>query len=383
MTAGAGNRPIMTPHASGQLAGQAVDPALIEALRQFRSSAPTKIRVALATEFGRHYDRLVRTPEAALVATVLEQLLKDTELMVRQALAAMVATSRRLPNDAAARLAQDAIEVARPVLEQSPVLDDALLARIVRELALPYALAIARRQPLSAELSALMVAQGQLALLQMLLANPAAELADASIEQILASHGDDEIILAHVARRPVLPNAVVQRFVSQIGNELQWPLISGRRLKPKEQARLPTARTAHVFRGYPTGSEREQAVLAEAQASLTSGQLAPRAVLALLRDGKIGQMEAALAALAKVELRQVRLLLYDSDKRGLVALCVRAGFTTAEYVAFRMVLGLAEQAGDRRDREIVYSEDAMGFVKAQYERSMANPALLRGWFGQS
>jgi uncharacterized protein (DUF2336 family) len=259
------------------------------------------------------------------------------------------------------------------------MLDEALLTQVVGELALPYALAVARRRTLSTALSACVVERGDLVLLQVLLANHGAALDGTTIERILAEHGGDDRVLAQLARRPSLPDAVVERFVTDLGAELSWQLIKSRSVKPQEAHRLPSARTAHVHRGYAAGSEAEQRALAEAARLRVAGELTPRAVLTLLRDRAIGRMEAALAVLAGIELRRTRLLLYDSDKRGLVALCLRAGFTTAEYVAFRMVLGLAELAADRRDREVAYGADAMAFVKAQYEQARGDTELWRRW----
>ena len=79
---------------------------------------------------------------------VLDLLSKDHETAVRQALAEAVATARCLPRGAAIRLATDCIEVAHPILERSPVLDDDDLAVTGRSTA-HHALAIAGRERLS------------------------------------------------------------------------------------------------------------------------------------------------------------------------------------------------------------------------------------------
>ena len=71
--------------------------------------------------------------------------------------------------------------------------------------------------------------------------------------------------------------------------------------------------------------------------------------MAFLRDGEIARVEAGLALLADIDLPRVRQLLYGMDKRGLAALCARAGFGAPHYVALRMALDLAEQGVEGAD----------------------------------
>src|SRR5262245_48706449 len=101
---------------------------------------------ALAAKFGRQYDHLVEGDTRSLAEAVLELLVRDLEKNVRQALAEAVAASANLPHSVATRLARDDFEVARSILQCSPVLTDEDLSEIVRTHAMQYALAVAGRE---------------------------------------------------------------------------------------------------------------------------------------------------------------------------------------------------------------------------------------------
>ena len=115
----------------------------------------------------------------------------------------------------------------------------------------------------------------------------------------------------------------------------------------------------------------ERSIERELRRRLANGELGPDDVVAFLRNGEIGRVETGLMLLADIDLTRTRQLLYGMDKRGLVALCVRAGFGTPHYIAFRMTLDLAEQGLKGSAAETSYSDDRLRFIQDQYERIRA------------
>ena len=98
-----------------------------------------------------------------------------------------------------------------------------------------------------------------------------------------------------------------------------------------------------------------------------------------MRNGEIGRVEASFVLLAGTDLARVRQLLYGMDKRGLAAMCARAGFGTPHYAALRMTLDLAEQGLKGASSDAGYAEDTMRFIQEQYERIQADPDLIAQW----
>ena len=102
--------------------------------------------------------------------------------------------------------------------------------------------------------------------------------------------------------------------------------------------------------------------------------------MAFLRDGAIAKVEAGLALLADIDVPRVRQLLYGMDKRGLAALCARAGFGAPHYIAIRMALDLAEQGMEGADPEPTYSAETITFVQQQYDLIRSDRAQITPWF---
>ena len=109
--------------------------------------------------------------------------------------------------------------------------------------------------------------------------------------------------------------------------------------------------------------------------------------MAFLRDGAIARVEAGLALLADIDVPRVRQLLYGMDKRGLAALCARAGFGAPHYIAMRMALDLAEQGMEGADPEPTYCrrDDRLrpAAVRSDQKRPGPDLALVRHLIAQA
>ena len=140
-------------------------------VHELRSNPSVGARAALAAKFGRQYDSLVEAETRPLAEAVLQLLVKDLEKSVRQTLAETLAASPHLPHEVATRLARDDIDVARPVLERSPVLSDEDLVEIVRTHTMQYALAVAGREHLSEYLSGSLAETGAAEVVARLIGN--------------------------------------------------------------------------------------------------------------------------------------------------------------------------------------------------------------------
>jgi uncharacterized protein (DUF2336 family) len=337
-------------------------------------------RAALAAKFGRQYDHLVEGDTRSLAQAVLELLVRDVEKNVRQALAEAVAASANLPHSVATRLARDDFEVARALLQCSPVLSDDDLSEIVRTHAMQYALAVAGREHLSEWLSDLLAATNEPEVVAALTGNPGAELSVATLRRIAEDYRDDRAIQDRLIRRPALPYELVDQLVHAIGERLEWELIQQRRISKTEARQLMAAARDRATLSIVARDHGEKSIERELRHRFTTGELTPEEIVAFLRDGAITKVEAGLALLADIDVPRVRQLLYGMDKRGLAALCARAGFGAPHYIAIRMALDLAEQGMEGADPEPTYSAETITFVQQQYDLIRSDRAQITPWF---
>ena len=113
--------------------------------------------------------------------------------------------------------------------------------------------------------------------------------------------------------------------------------------------------------------------------SFERGELLPSTLLTYLHSRDIDRLECGFSVITGLDLKWVRTLLYGSDRRGLIALCLKAEFTTSDYLAFRMALSMAELGRDRDQTRQRYSMAAMKFASDQYDKMRADERELRRW----
>ena len=230
-------------------------------------------RAALAAKFGRQYDHLVEGDTRSLAEAVLELLVRDLEKNVRQALAEAVAASANLPHGVATRLARDDFEVARPILQCSPVLSDDDLGEIVRTHAMQYALAVAGREHLSEWLSDLLADTGEPEVVAALTGNPGAQLSVATLRRIAEDYRDDRAIQDRLIRRPALPYELVDQLVNAIGERLEWELIQKRRISKTEARQLMAAARDRATLSIVARDHGEKSIERELRHRFTTGEL--------------------------------------------------------------------------------------------------------------
>jgi uncharacterized protein (DUF2336 family) len=336
----------------------------VEALR---ADASPQARAALAAKFGRQYDTLIAGRARALAVAVLDLLSKDHETAVRQALAEAVATARCLPRGAAIRLATDCIEVAHPILERSPVLDDDDLAAILGAQTAHHALAIAGRERLSESLGGGLADTGEPAVIAALVDNAGAELSSAALLRLYRDYGDDQTIQRRLLRRFDLPLVLIEQALGAIGERVGWSVIERRRMSKAEARELMARLRDAAARVEDEEAPPDPATEGEQRHKLATAALGPDHVVASLREGDLNRVELSLALLANVNPARARRLLYGTDHRGLAALCARAGFAVPHYVALRMAFDLAERALENADPETVYTSETIALVVRQYD----------------
>ena len=334
-------------------------------------------RAQVAAKFGRQFDELCGGGDRAVAAAVLELLVRDLAVEVRQALANTVAASALLPTHIAQQLATDRIEIASPILEQSPVLGDEDLVRVVRTHAMQYALAVAGRQRLSEVVAEALVDTGEAAVVARLVENAGASLSQTTMARVIQDFRNNEQIHGRVIRRPELPYELVEQLIGVMGERLEWQLIRDRHI-PAEEARAlmhavrERAAISFTARAHADG-KLQQHLLAE----FSTGRLDHERLLRFLRDGDIAGLEIGLALHARLEPNQVRRLLYHADRRHLAALCIAAGFATLHYITLRMAMEIAEEAMAPRAANKGYSSETVRFLQVQYERLRGDEAKLR------
>ncbi len=364
---------LLRPHVDRER-DQKLSAADVAVLQRDRSP---QARAQVAAKFGRQFDELCAAADQAVATAVLELLVRDLAVEVRQALASTVAASARLAPEVARRLAGDAIEVAEPILQRSPVLSDEDLVRVVRTNAMQYALAVAGRERLSELVSDALVDTGDAEVVARLVENAGASISQSTMRRVIQDHRGNEQVHARVIRRPELPYELVEQLIGVMGERLEWELIRDRGMSVDEARALMHAVRERATISFTARAHADGKLQQHLMAEFSAGQLGHERLLRLLRDGDVAGLEIGLSLHARLELNHVRRLLYHADRRHLAALCLAAGFATPHYLTLRMALEIAEEAMNPRQSGKAYATDTVRFLQTQYDRLRGDEAKLR------
>ena len=257
-------------------------------------------------------------------------------------------------------LALDDIEIARPIIAASPLLNDDDLVRLLVEATLEHQIEVARRPGIGATVVSAILDQSDPAVITALAANDTADVS-AAMAHVAAGERVRRRVGGHA--RPGRPSS--QTHFGQAGP--QFPLRLGRRnpaRRPGVAVRTrsrrpdpgdfgcsegrPRGRARRPLRSRPNGppawerDQMEQRLIAKLDAA---GQLRPGYLLRALREGKMSMFEAALATLAGFTTKQVHQALLMAGRPELLAMaCVAVGIDRS---VFPTLLSLVQQAARR------------------------------------
>ncbi|NOT40557.1 MAG: DUF2336 domain-containing protein [Alphaproteobacteria bacterium] len=302
---------------TGDVRFQELEALLADSVPARRALGVRHLAVELASELD--------GDERRLLVGLLKRAANDTELAVRVALAAALRRSHRLPREIALVLADDVLNVAQPILEESPVLLDGDLTNILAECDGRKQVCIARRGSQSAVVAAAVVACGNAAAVAALIECGGAVLDEALLCRVLDRYGRFETVKAAMGSRGDLPAAVCERLQK---------LAPGR---VPAQASPEDVSIDEVEMPHPACSRVQVAQLH------ADGQLTAPLVLQALCGGDIRFAEDAMAEVAGLSAEKAGFLIHDASPFGLKAIYRQCAFPEALFPAFRVAIDMVQE----------------------------------------
>ncbi|MDO1558096.1 DUF2336 domain-containing protein [Brevundimonas sp. 2R-24] len=277
--------------------------------------------------------------ENDLYGAVLAQLSRDMEVAVRAELAARFAPSPHAPLQLVRTLAMDEIDVAAPVLSQSPVLTEQDLMRVVSERGQDHLRAVSVRPEVSEAVADVIVERGDDQTLNVLLANEGAVL----------SRKSAETVVDRAQANPALHQAVVNRasLPPDLLNEMYFTVEASLRARILQQnatldpAALEAAlhagrdRVARLDGALPADYAEAEAYVKEMQAA---GQLTPQMLARFLRSGGQTHFLIALSQLADIDFVTARHIVSRRQLDALAVVCRAADLDRGLFLTCALIL---------------------------------------------
>jgi len=292
------------------------------------------VRVDLAQKIARLAPGLDKEGHERLrkmTQEVMELLLRDQAVRVRQVIAETLKDVVDAPPDLIRRLAHDEeIAVAAPVLECSPLLSDDDLLELIGDRPIRGALtAIARRASVAAPVADALATASDVEAVTALLANPSAQIREETLDRLVDRAPGVAAWHKPLVDRPRLSPGIAQKLAVFVADHLLQRLSARRDLDPAAARDVAAAvkrrlADASATPATPAAAPSADEVLARARRLKQEGKLDEAAVLAACVGDRVFA-RAALAVLAALPLEVVDRVLGAHSPKGVTALVWKCG----------------------------------------------------------
>jgi uncharacterized protein (DUF2336 family) len=264
-------------------------------------------------------------------------LLDDPSPLVRSALADALGASSDAPAAVVHALINDQPDIATIVLERSPLLLDSDLVDSVAVGSAQTQCAVAARALLPRAVSAAIAEVGSAEACLTLIENVGADVAEFSLERIVARFGHLAAVRESLLAWADLPAAIRHALVVKLSETLAGFVVARNWMEEgrAQQIAQEACEKATVILAAESESEDVSPLVRHLR---ETGQLTAGLVLRSLLSGNIDFFEQALAELAELPAARVSALLHDRRGAGFRAVYERAALPASVYPAFRAAI---------------------------------------------
>lgn len=266
---------------------------------------------------------------ATLVRDVFMGLIGRVEHDIRGRLAWKLAAAAWAPRELILTLAQDDIEIARPIIAASPVLQDMDLIRLLIDTDAEHQIEVARRPGLGPEVIDAILDQGAPDVLATLAANTSAQMSAEAMKRLVSHAQDIAALRAPLSRHPHLTLDLGAVLYAWVGEVLRRALADRFSV---DEAAFQAMVDQVVREARPSGDEGSRQVEERAamdrrvvQKLKAGDRLRPGLLMRALRDGKLSLFRAALAEMGGFTPEEVHRALSANSSEMLVLACAAVG----------------------------------------------------------
>ena len=285
------------------------------------------------------------TPAGTEVSPVLTEifltLARQAEHDIRKSLAETLAGAEWAPVALVNMLALDEIEIARPIIANSPVLKDQDLLRILVEATVEHHIEVARRPALSGSVADAIIDAGEPATMTALASNRTAEISESGLGRLVEQSRRIAALRAPLTRHPRLNDTLAKELYGLVGQALRQAIGERFRIDDATLSAAINAAVVSVIPGRAPGpaaiqtsiSEREEMERRLVAKLQGAGQLRAGFLIRAIREKRLSLFEHSLAALAGFGVGQVRAAIMRPTPDALFLACSAVGIDRAVFPA--------------------------------------------------
>lgn len=342
-----------------------------------------EIYLAVASLYQMQASRLANH-ERALMRDILQRLTGDVEMAIRIALAEKLADDDNAPLELILLLADDHIEVARPVILRSHRLGDADLLTLLDHAGDAHMAACAERPEIGEPVCARLAQSDCEPVLVALVRNATARITAHTFEALVEKSRRISALQQPLVQRTDLPAPLATRMCDWVSDALRAHIqMSYPAMQATVQAKLAAAvETVQSGPGVAGGQPNPGSIKLINKLAAAS-QLKPAFLLRVLHQGQFDLFDLGFATLLGLELGQLRRIVYDEGIRQAALACRAVGI---DRCVFPTVFALSRQSRgydpmlslhDKRDAEAIFEAftkaEALLRVKKLATRELSSP----------
>ena len=280
--------------------------------------------------------------ERELMREILRRLTRDVEMAIRIALAQRLAEDSTAPHDLILLLVDDTIEVARPLIINSPLLTENDVLRLIAEAGVAHQEAVAVRPNIGVCVTDALVKSGHDTVLLALVKNVTARISNSTYETLVQKSRALTGLQEPLIRRPDLPPKLAANMCEWVSEALKDYIKVNYAIAPRRvETALNDAKSA--VRNEPAGHSDTPADSAQklVEKLAASGQLKAGFLMRVLSQGQLDLFDLAFAKLVNMQLPAFRAAFYEGGAHVVALACRAAGIDRS---VFATVFNLSRQA---------------------------------------
>ena len=282
-------------------------------------------------------------------------LARQAEREVRKVLSEKLAHADWAPAALVNVLALDEIEIARPILTSSPILQDDDLLRVMIEASLEHQIAIARRPQISGRVADAVIERGEPAVLTALATNRTADLSIDGIRRLVEHSRRIAALRGPLTRHPRMTEALAEQMYHWVGTALRQSIsarfnideaVVGAAVYDAVDGILRPAHTDPRKTDDADRDEMERRLIDKLQAA---GQLRAGFLVRAVREKRLSLFVHGLATLGGFAAADIRQSLNAPSPEALYYACSAVGIDRAVFPTLLIELRTLNQSlpGDR------------------------------------
>ncbi|MEH6526334.1 MAG: DUF2336 domain-containing protein [Sneathiella sp.] len=321
-------------------------------------------------------DNRLSEREHALVTSILTKLLAEIETTLRQNLAEGLAELSDAPHDLISLLANDEIDVARPILFKSHLLEEPDLIEIIQNRSKEHLLVIAERDDISPTISELLINFGDEDVVSHLIENGDAQISRESMEYLVEESKRIDRFQEPLIARHDIPTDLAHKMFWWVSAALRRHILQNFEIDELElNEKIIAAAKVEYHYDVSANSSHADKLVAELVAR---NELTDRFLVQTLRSKQIRLFITGLAYKASLSYLTISRFIYDPNAEALAVVLRALEF---DRNAFSAVFLLTRNISDSGMTKKMTRPEEVGIMMKFYDKLSEKNAksTLRSW----